>query len=75
MKALGVFLAMVAVDFAWARYTQSITDDNPAKAAVWSGVIVALGAYATIAYVGDPYLVAPAILGAGVGTYAAVWGR
>lgn len=66
---LTVFLLMVALDFVWARYTLAIQRRAHVCAAATAGVIFLLNGVVTVAYVGDYWVLLPAIAGAVVGTY------
>jgi len=72
LKILAAFGAMVALDFAWAKYTIYCADRRPAHAAAIASIIFGLGAYVTLTYVDDPWMLLPATAGALVGTYLAV---
>jgi len=68
MTALA-FLAMIAVDCAWARYIMAASDRRAWQAALWSGAIVLGGSVTTLALVDSPWNVIPSCLGAVVGTW------
>jgi hypothetical protein len=73
MMTLAVFAATFVADFAWARYTASVGLGNRQTAAVWSAVIVLLGAVTVLGYAHDWKMVFPAALGAYAGTLTALW--
>ncbi len=67
-----VFFALIAVDFAWARYTQAIKRGMPMMSSVYAMAILGLGAFGIISYTSNHWLLIPACAGAFVGTYVAV---
>lgn len=67
-----VFLSLIAVDICWTFYIANVNAKHAVKAALWSASIMLCGAFATISYVHDKRLLTAAILGALVGTFAAV---
>lgn len=73
IEALVVFFSMVAVDYAWAKYMMEAAAKRPHRAALWSAVIVALGAITVLAYTHNPALLGVAVVGAYAGTFIAVW--
>jgi hypothetical protein len=68
LKFLGVMVSMGLLDMAWTCYFISIKESNAMAAGWWSSIVVALGAFVTVSYVGDPSLLCAAILGAFFGT-------
>lgn len=66
---LLAFLAMIAVDIAWAKYVLAASDRRAEHAALWSGAIVLGGAVTTLALVASPWNVVPSCMGAVVGTW------
>jgi Na+-transporting NADH:ubiquinone oxidoreductase subunit NqrD len=72
MQAIGVFLAMFALDFIWAEYTYAMTKRMACRAGLFASAIIVLGGSAAIAYTSKPIMLIPAMLGAFAGTYAAV---
>lgn len=72
MSWIAVFVALAALDFFWARYTQAITNKRAVFAGAYAIVILALGGFSVISYTTDHTLLIPACLGAFVGTFAAV---
>jgi hypothetical protein len=68
MGALA-FLAMIAVDIAWAKYILAAADRRARDAALWSGAIVLGGSVTTLALVESPWYLIPSCLGAIAGTY------
>lgn len=65
-----VFALMVALDFVWARYTIALQTQKHGRASLHAGLIFMLNGVVTLAYVGSPLLLVPAVLGAVLGTYA-----
>ena len=66
---LVVFLIMVAIDFAWAVYIKSLANGKHLKAALWSMFIAAAGGITVIGYIENHWLLIPAVIGGGIGTY------
>lgn len=73
LVSLAVFVATVAVDYAWSAYMMAAAEKQPHKAAFWSLMIVLLGAFSFLSYVDNRWLLIPAAAGAYVGTWFAVW--
>jgi hypothetical protein len=67
-----VFLAVLAMDFVWALYAKAIQRHAVIAASSWAGAIIVFSGLSQIAYVNDPILLIPAVLGAVVGTAAAM---
>ena len=72
IEAIGVFILLVVTDFVWARYTQTVTQDRPYAAAIYTAFIILCGGVSTISYVNDPRLLLPAVLGGMAGTIIAM---
>lgn len=68
-----VFAAIAFVDALWTIYIKAIQHNAPFRAAMASGAIYALGAYAILAFTESPVYLIPACLGAIVGTGLVVW--
>lgn len=66
---LAVFLSFVFLDIGWTRWGRAIADKHVARAVLWAMMITMLGAFSAVEYVKDPWLIIPATLGAGVGTW------
>ena len=76
LQFIAVFVSLVIVDICWARYMAHANAGNPAKAGMWSALIMVGGAYVTVSYVDDHRLFLAAVLGAFCGTFVAVrWGK
>lgn len=67
-----IFAIDVIVSYGWAKSIKAISDDKPIKAALWAGFITLSGAITIISYNKNNWLLIPAILGSGVGTYLSV---
>lgn len=75
MIALLVFLAGIAIDWAWILYMHHAAKKNAVRGALWSMTLVAIGALNVIAYTEDHALLICFIAGCGLGTYSAIkWG-
>lgn len=72
MNYLIVFLATVAVDFAWTNYIAAAAEKVAHRAAAWSSLIILFGAVNIVAYSQDHWTILPAALGAYVGTWFAI---
>lgn len=68
------FVCMFLLDFAWARYTRAAAGSRRVASANYAVLITLLNVVVTTHWVGDPWLVVPTLLGAWVGTYAAIKG-
>lgn len=72
MSYILVFVAMTVLDFIWAVYTKSVSDNKPLLASAFAVGIVVVGAFVTISYVANHWMLIPAGLGAFAGTWIAV---
>ena len=72
MNYLGAFAAMFVLDFVWGHYTRNVAEGNRVLASSWAFGIVFFNASVTLFYVGDPWTILPAALGAFAGTYCSV---
>jgi hypothetical protein len=71
-----VFLAAVVADVCWTMYFVEVGNKHALRAALWSGAIVACGAYSTVEYVSNHWLFLAAVAGSIVGTYGTLkWGK
>lgn len=76
VKAIAVFAALFALDFVWALYTKAIGANRMVLASSYAVALIGLSGAAAIGYTSDPWLLAPAMLGAFAGTFAAMkWGH
>ncbi len=71
-KAIIVFLAAIATDVTWAKYTIHTSKHRAWRSALWSVGIVLVGAVSIYAIAHSPWYVIPSALGAFVGTYFTV---
>lgn len=72
LQAAITFGAMFALDFVWVYYTRAVTARRVVPAGGWAAGITVLNGVAAIIYVGDPWTIVPAGLGAFVGTLVAM---
>lgn len=72
MKAVGIFFALLALDFIYARYTQNIVAGRAWQASLNAAMLYAITGFATLTYVAEPLLLIPAVVGAFTGTWLAV---
>lgn len=72
MKWLAAFLALVIIDFIWARYVKAIAEDRAVEASLLSSTIIALGGFSTWIFIHDPWLIIPEALGAFCGTWISI---
>lgn len=72
LSYLAVFVSLALLDFCWAKYIHHLADRHAVQAGLWSGVITLGSAFAVISYTANHWLLIPAVLGAFVGTWAAV---
>jgi hypothetical protein len=68
LRALIVFVAVTTSDVCWVRCVSHASGGRRWSAACWSVALYALTALSVVAYVGDHRMIAPALLGAFVGT-------
>ena len=71
-QAIICFLSMVVLEYIWAHYTIYLMQNKPALASLAAMGITVANAVVTIFYVDDHWLIVPTMLGAFVGTYAAI---
>ena len=69
---LVAFLAALAVDYCWARYTAAVAEHQRWIAGLWSIGIGACGGITTISFVTDHWLLIPVLAGYFTGTVLAV---
>jgi hypothetical protein len=72
MKWIGVFLAMAALDYVWAKYTHAVTDRYINRASTYATLIILCNGFVVIEYVKDYWLLIPTAAGAYVGTWIAI---
>lgn len=64
-----VFLALLLVDWVWARYMLAVGAHRQHLAGAYAAAIILLTIVSTSEWVKDPWLSIPAMLGAYAGTY------
>jgi len=69
---LIIFTIDLIVSFAWAKAIKAISDNKPLIAALFAAFITLSGAITIISYTTNHWLLIPAVLGSGVGTYLSV---
>jgi len=69
---IGVFMATLLADVAWARYVGHVAGRARWLAAGWSVILFLLGAFAVVSYTQNKWLLIPAALGAFAGTVVGV---
>lgn len=67
-----VMIAMICVDVCWTFYFIKVEERKSMLAGVWSSLIMLIGAFVTINYIGDKKLLLAAIIGAFIGTAGSV---
>ena len=72
IKFISIILSVALADICWVFYFIKIEERKAMAASLWSGVIVALGAFSVENYVADNTFVFAAIIGAFIGTYVSV---
>ena len=69
---LIVFVAMIVVDFMWARYLVTATAGKAMQSALWSVGIILSNALVVIEYTASHWMILAAAAGSFVGTYVSV---
>lgn len=72
LKALGVFVALFALDFVWAKYTFAMQARDALTSSGFAAVLILLSGIAAVGYTRHPWLLLPAMAGAFGGTWFAV---
>lgn len=67
-----IFFLDMFVSYMWAKSVKAISQDKAVKAAISSVILSISGAISIIGYTTNKWLLIPAILGGGIGTYLAV---
>jgi hypothetical protein len=67
-----VFVLTFVVDVCWANYNMTSADKLPAKAALWSMMIVLTGTFSTQLWLANHWVLIDSAAGAFVGTYITV---
>lgn len=71
-QAAGTFACMFALDVIWVYYTKAVVAKAPLRSASWCALLTCMNALSAILYVGNPWLVVPAVAGAFAGTFLAM---
>lgn len=71
-KAITVFVALFALDFVWARYTNAMTEKRATIAGNYAAAIIVLSGFGITQYASEPILLIPAAAGAWLGTAFAI---
>jgi hypothetical protein len=69
MSGLIVLLCMALSDYGWARYIHHVSRASPWQASNWSALLTLLSLTVVYKVSGDPWLLAPAVAGAWLGTW------
>lgn len=72
VKAVSVFVTAFILDIAWALYIRRTASGKAMASAFFASLLMVLGAYNTMSYVNEPWLIAPIVAGAFIGTYLVV---
>ena len=72
LQFLGVFAALFALDFVWARYTFALNSKSVFGSSNYAAVLILLSGAAAVGYTSNPWLLIPAAMGAWCGTALAV---
>ena len=70
--ALLVFVAYVVIDMLYAKYTLSVAELHPSRAATNGALMYFLLAIGVLNYSHNPLYLVPLVLGSWIGTYVAV---
>jgi hypothetical protein len=68
----AVFAVTALADTAWTLWMLEAGRGNPFRAALWGAAIVALGAFTTVQYIENHWIITATISGGFVGTYCTV---
>lgn len=71
-KSLAVFCTAFVLDVCWAVYIRRTAAGRAVSAATFATVLYLLGAYNTMSFVNQPWLLAPIAAGAWLGTYTVI---
>ena len=72
LLSILIFLADLIVSFAWTECIKAIGERKAIKSGLWAGFITLSGAFTIINYTSDNWLLIPAVIGGGIGTYLSV---
>lgn len=67
-----VFFATAIADLVWADWAQAIQNKNASRASANAGLIILFGAYTTVQFVDNHWLIIPAVAGGALGTWWSV---
>jgi len=67
-RAVLIFLATAFSDILWVLYIRRTSEGKAIAAAIFSSLIVLLGGFVILTYIGNKWYLVPAALGAFVGT-------
>lgn len=71
-KVLSVFLTAFVLDVFWALYIRRTAEGRAEQAGLYAAALMLLGAYNTMSFMSQPWLLAPIAAGAWLGTYTVV---
>lgn len=71
-RYFGVFLAMVALDVAFALYVLETAARNAVAGSFWAAMIQVANVFVVSSFVADKRLAVPCVVGAFVGTWLAI---
>lgn len=66
------FFGLIVLDLCWALYTSNVQNKNAVGAASWALALYVIGAFVTIGWMHNHWLLIPACLGSFAGTFIGV---
>jgi uncharacterized membrane protein len=69
LNALLAFIGMFACDFFYARYTKHVAKSRAMQASNCAALLLLMGGVVTLTYVGNHWMLIPAVAGAWIGTF------
>lgn len=72
LEIIAIVAVSFIIDVLWAVYISEIAKNKPLSSAMAGSFIYLLGALITIAYVSNPWMIVPAVIGGFFGTYFTV---
>jgi len=72
LEIIAIAAVTFVIDVLWAVYISEIAKNKPLSSAIAGGFLYTLGALVTIAYVSNPWMILPAVIGGFFGTYFTV---
>lgn len=72
---IGIFFAMLAVDYVFAKYTAAVAEYLPIRAGLWAAAIPLFNYFVVVSFISTPWALVPICFGAFVGTFLAVRGK